>query len=143
MHQKQRIEVDITRAELRTIIRNLRGLTRSQTEQIIIECVAEDRRFDADDINTVLAGKRRALHAGGLLEYVQTPVDLSEIGGLRRLKRWLKQRQEAVTDQAVDFLQFTFTFNTKLCERECFQPGEGDLLITFDTNSICAIIYTG
>jgi len=103
MHQKQKIEVDITRAELRTIIRNLRGLTRSQAEQIIVECVAEDRRFDADDLNTVLAGKRRALHAGGLLEYVQTPVDLAEIGGLRRLKRWLKQRQGAVTEQAVDF----------------------------------------
>jgi SpoVK/Ycf46/Vps4 family AAA+-type ATPase len=103
MHHKSKIKVDITRGELRMIIRNLRGLTRRQAEQIIVECVAQDRRFDADDLNTVLAGKRRALHAGGLLEYVQTPVDLSAIGGLRRLKRWLKQRKDAVTDKAVDF----------------------------------------
>ncbi len=103
MHREQRIEVDISRKGLRTIIRNLRGLTRRQAEQIIIEAVIEDRRFDASDINTVLAGKRRALHAGGLLEYVEAPVDLSEIGGLRRLKNWLKQRRDAMSAEAARF----------------------------------------
>ena len=103
LNREQRIEVDITRKALHTIIRNLRGLTRRQAEQIIIESVVDDRRFDASDINTVLAGKRRALHSGGLLEYVEAPVDLSEIGGLRRLKSWLKQRRNAVTDDAAKF----------------------------------------
>lgn len=28
-----------------------------------------------------VAAKRQALHQGGLLEYVETPVDLGEIGG--------------------------------------------------------------
>jgi SpoVK/Ycf46/Vps4 family AAA+-type ATPase len=65
--------------------------------------VVDDRRFDADDINTVLAHKRRALHSGKLLEYVETPVDLEEIGGLRRLKGWLAQRRSALGDKAVEF----------------------------------------
>jgi len=103
MHHESRIEVDITRRGLKTVVRNLRGLTRRQAEQIIVDCVAEDRRFDAEDINTVLARKRQALEGSGLLEYIETPVDLGEIGGLRNLKRWLKQRRDAVTDAAVDY----------------------------------------
>ncbi|MCH7870294.1 MAG: AAA family ATPase, partial [Planctomycetes bacterium] len=93
----------ISRRTFQAIVRSLRGLTRRQAEQIIVDCVAEDRRFDAEDLNTVLASKRQALECGGLLEFIETPVDLSQIGGLRRLKRWLKQRQEAVTEAAADF----------------------------------------
>jgi AAA+ superfamily predicted ATPase len=102
-HREKKIEVEISRRSWRTIIRNLRGLTRRQAEQIIIDCVAEDRRFDERDINTVLARKRQAIHSGGLLQYVETPVDLDEIGGLRRLKAWLSQRQNALTRSAVEF----------------------------------------
>lgn len=103
LNRQDKIEVDISRSGLRTMIRNLRGLSRQQAEQIIVDCVAEDRRFDKDDINTVLAAKRQALHTGGLLEYVETPVDLEEIGGLRRLKTWLGQRQAAMSEKAAEF----------------------------------------
>jgi len=102
-HREEPIDVNLTHAEMRTIIRNLRGLTRRQAEQIITDVVAEDRRFDADDINKVLAAKRQMIHRGGLLQYVQTPADLSEIGGLKRLKNWLRQRQNALTDDAAAF----------------------------------------
>jgi len=102
-HRENPIEVDMTRADLRTIVRNLSGLSRRQAEQIIIDVVAEERRFNADDINKVLAGKRQMLHRGGLLQYVETPIDLSEIGGLVRLKAWLRQRQNALSDEAAAF----------------------------------------
>jgi len=60
-HRERPIEVNLTRGGWRTIIRNLHGLTRRQIESIIVDCVADDRRFDEDDINHVLAGKRRTL----------------------------------------------------------------------------------
>ena len=102
-HRQSKITVDMDRRGLRTILRNLRGLTRRQAEQIILDCVAEDRRFDSDDINTVMARKRQAIHRSGLLEYVEAPVDLEEIGGLSRLKTWLEQRRRGVTDEAKSF----------------------------------------
>ncbi|HOJ53184.1 MAG TPA: AAA family ATPase [Phycisphaerae bacterium] len=101
--RSSRIEVEITRRGLKTVVRNLRGLTRRQAEQIIIDVVSEDRRFDENDINHVLARKRQALHEGGLLEYIEAPVDLEEIGGLRRLKSWLQMRQNAMSDEAGSF----------------------------------------
>lgn len=97
------IEINISRRAWRTILRNLHGLSRRQIERIIIDCVVDDRRFDEEDINHVLAGKRRALAAGGLLEYIETPVSLDEIGGLRRLKTWLDQRRGALSDRAAEY----------------------------------------
>ncbi|MHC4488554.1 MAG: AAA family ATPase [Planctomycetota bacterium] len=102
-HRKTPIEVGITQKGLDTIVRNLRGLTRRQAERIIIDTVADDRRFDDNDINLVIASKRRMIQRGGLLEYIQIPLDLSEIGGMRRLKKWLSQRQDAFSSEATEF----------------------------------------
>ncbi len=103
LHSKKPIEIGITQRGLDTIIRNLRGLTRRQAERVIIDSVSDDRRFDDNDINTIISNKRRMIQRGGLLEYIQTPLDLSEIGGMRNLKRWLSERKDAFTSNAEAF----------------------------------------
>lgn len=102
-NQTRRIRVSMTRHGLDMVLRNLRGLTRRQARQVILDTVAEDQKFDEDDINRVLANKRRALGGSGLLEFIEAPVDIEQIGGMARLKQWLKQRQDAVTDEAEQF----------------------------------------
>ncbi len=97
------IKIDITRKELPIIIRNLKGLSRTQAYQVIIDAVAEDHRFHMGDINTILSRKRQMIQKGGLLEYVESPTNLDEIGGLKRLKHWLKQREEIFSENAADF----------------------------------------
>jgi SpoVK/Ycf46/Vps4 family AAA+-type ATPase len=69
----------------------------------IIEAITNDQKFDDHDINAVIASKRRMLQKAGLLEYVQTPLDLSEIGGMNNLKKWLNQRKDAFTTDAEKF----------------------------------------
>lgn len=102
-NEQKPIEIDISRRGLATIIRNLRGLTRRQADQVIRDLVTMDRRFDDEDINNALAAKRQAIAGDSLLEYVQAPVDLSQVGGLDRLKRWLATRQGALTPEAAAF----------------------------------------
>lgn len=97
------IEAKLSKRDLQTILRNLSGLTRRQAEQIIIDIVSEDRKLDADDINAILAHKRQRLHYDGVLEYVEAPVDLKEIGGLKSLKGWLEHRRNSLSDEAVEF----------------------------------------
>src|SRR5690606_35886497 len=91
-HREQGVEIDLTKPQLEMIIRNLRGLTRRQAEQVVREAICEDRRFDADDVAAMLSAKRRILSEGGLLDFVEAPADLSEIGGLNHLKNWLTRR---------------------------------------------------
>lgn len=103
LNREGRIDANISKAAYKATVRNLAGLTRRQVRRIIIETVAEDRKFDADDLNTVLARKRQIIHRGGLLEYVETLADMKQIGGMKRLKRWLEVRRHALTDEAAAF----------------------------------------
>ena len=103
VNDERRIQVSLNKRELDVVVRNLRGLTRRQARQVIIDSVAHDRRFDADDINHILSLKRQALGAVGLLDFVEAPTSLDEIGGLRRMKQWLCSRQDALSDEAGEF----------------------------------------
>ena len=102
-NESKPVTVDISRKGLQAIIRNLRGLSLRQAQQVIRELVADDRRFDDADVNHVVAAKRRALFNSGLLEFIETPAGLDEIGGLKHLKEWLKCRCGALTKEAQDF----------------------------------------
>ncbi|HWL93511.1 MAG TPA: AAA family ATPase [Phycisphaerae bacterium] len=102
-NEHERIQADIGRRAFHSILQNLRGLTRRQVSQIILETIAEDRRFDADDLHTVLARKRQIIQGRGLLEFVEAPQDLSEVGGLKNLKRWLEVRRHVFSDEAIKF----------------------------------------
>jgi AAA+ superfamily predicted ATPase len=103
LHRKKPIEIGITQKGLDTIIRNLRGLTRRQAVRIISDVVAADQQFNDDDINVVIANKRRIIQQGGLLEYIQTPLDLEEIGGMGNLKKWLNHRRDVFSSEAKAF----------------------------------------
>ncbi len=101
-NEQQRIECSVSRQDLRTIIRNLRGLTRRQARQVILDIICDDRRLDAGDVDRVLAEKRQAL-GDGLLEYVRSPVTLDELGGLVKLKAWLGRRAQCSGEEASAF----------------------------------------
>jgi ATP-dependent 26S proteasome regulatory subunit len=98
-----RIQVDLDRKGFDAILRNLRGLTARQARQVVLDSISEDQRFDISDVNKILAEKRKQFQSVGLLEYVEAPVDLSEIGGLFKLKEWLKQRENSLSDEATAF----------------------------------------
>jgi SpoVK/Ycf46/Vps4 family AAA+-type ATPase len=97
------IKINITKGDLSTIVRNLRGLSARQARQVVRDAVCDDLKLDANDLNTMLAQKRRLVQGEGLLQYVQAPVDMDQIGGLRRMKFWLEQRNCALGDDAIKF----------------------------------------
>jgi len=103
IHRKRPIDVGISRRGFDAIVRNLRGLTRRQAARIIRDTVMEDQSFKDDDINVILASKRRMIQRGGLLEYIQTPLSLDEIGGMQNLKKWLEERKDIAGAQAMAF----------------------------------------
>jgi hypothetical protein len=97
------LKIDISRRDFDIIIRNLRGLTRRQVRQVVLDAVTDDRRFDASDLHHILASKRQCVAGDGLLEYIETPASISEIGGMNNLKSWLARRQDALSDAASGF----------------------------------------
>lgn len=105
-HRVKPVVVNLTRTTLRSMVRNLRGLSRSQAERVVRDCLADDRRFDDKDLPRIVVLKRNAIAAafgGSVLEFIKTPDDLSGIGGMERLKRWLTQRRRSFEDRAEAF----------------------------------------
>lgn len=103
LHKQLGIEVEVSTGEYALILKNLRGLSRRQCTQIVRDVVADDRRFDADDLNHVLASKRRLIGQDGVLEFVESPASLDQIGGMGRLKAWLAERERAFHSTASEF----------------------------------------
>jgi hypothetical protein len=100
---EQKLRVDLSRRDLETLVRNLSGLPLRQAKQILLDVAVGDGTLDAADVNAVLAAKRRLLESAGALEYVESPVSLDEIGGMRKLKTWLNARREAMSAEAAGF----------------------------------------
>jgi len=103
LHVEHELDIKLTKSQFSVMVRNLLGLSRRQCEQIITDAVAIDRVIDESDIAEVVARKRQLLHQDGLLDYVQAPVSLDEVGGLVHLKAWLKKRANAFKDEAREF----------------------------------------
>jgi ATP-dependent 26S proteasome regulatory subunit len=103
LHRQSPIALEVTRSGMKAVCRNLRGLTRRQVEQVIVEAVADDRAFKASDLDTILARKRQLVASDGLLEFVQAPAAMDEIGGLSSLKEWLRRRERAMHEDAEAF----------------------------------------
>ncbi len=102
-NRQRPVAVEITRGQLAGVIANLRGLTRRQARQVILDVVSEDRKFDAADLPGILSAKRMLLQTAGLLEYVESPASMDHIGGLARLKGWLSAREKGFGRKAREF----------------------------------------
>lgn len=102
-HGQSAINVQLTREDFAAIVQNLSGLSRRQARQAVIETISDDRRIDASDIKRIIDFKRRALRSVGVLEPVETLITLDQVGGLENLKKWLKLRENAMSEEAIEF----------------------------------------
>jgi hypothetical protein len=58
---EQKVEARVSASALKTMVRNLRGLSRRQAGQIIVDVITEDRKFNDSDINRIVARKRPSM----------------------------------------------------------------------------------
>jgi ATP-dependent 26S proteasome regulatory subunit len=101
---RRQVHVNLSRQGLNTIVRNMQGLSRPQARRVILDAICDDCRLDENDVNAILVGKRKALSSAGMLQFVESPVSLDEVGGLNHLKDWVLRRRPALDDdRAVAF----------------------------------------
>ena len=97
----ERIAIDITAGQFASLVRNLRGLTRRQAEQVIRDAAVAHDRVDAATVDAVVATRHRLLDGHGLLEVIEIPVKLDQVAGVQRLKRWLHIRSAVMASHAL------------------------------------------
>ena len=70
------------------------GMTLHEAENAFARAIANDGVLDLADLEVVHEEKRQIIRKSGMVEYVDTDVDLSRVGGLENLKRWLARRND-------------------------------------------------
>jgi len=94
---------ELRNAEFEQLVLNLRGLTRSEAVQVIESVILDDSKLTSSDLQGVIEAKRRLLESSGALESMAIDFKISEVGGLRGLKKWLSERSGGFTDRAREF----------------------------------------
>lgn len=100
LHRESPVETVMAQDHLDAIVKNLRGLTRRHARQVIRDCVMHDRRLDIHDLAIVMLNKRKLVESVGVLEFIDAPASMDQVGGLANLKGWLKRRTAAFRPDA-------------------------------------------
>jgi AAA+ superfamily predicted ATPase len=93
-----RVEVDPKAYGL--LIRNLAGLTVRNTEQLARNAIYHDGAISKSDLPGVMQAKYELLNRGGILQFEYETAGFADLGGLRKLKSWLKLRKPAFLENA-------------------------------------------
>ena len=89
-----RVRIDQQALEL--LVRNLSGLSRSDTERLARNAIYDDGVLNEADIPEVNKAKYALLNDQGLLHFEYETAHFSDVGGLNNLKAWLEQRQRVL-----------------------------------------------
>jgi SpoVK/Ycf46/Vps4 family AAA+-type ATPase len=92
-HPGRRVQVDEKAHKL--LVQNLSGLSYNETERLARNAIYVDGAITKSDLPQVMQAKYELLNRGGALQFEYDTARFSDVGGLVRLKKWLKQRQPA------------------------------------------------
>lgn len=89
-------------AVIKQLVRNLRGLTENDARRLARGAIHNDGAITSADIPAVNRAKFELLDMGGVLSFEYDTTKFSHVGGLKRLREWLKLREHAVLSQQRD-----------------------------------------
>jgi SpoVK/Ycf46/Vps4 family AAA+-type ATPase len=94
---------EFKRSDLDLLVQHLRGLSRRQVAQCVAQVAAEGRELSPADLKKIAKVKRSMLQSAGVLEPVDAPTSMNDIGGLTKLKSWLDARTRSFEPAAREF----------------------------------------
>lgn len=98
--QAGRIIIDVTPEEKEKLINAAIGLTLQEAENAFARAMVDDGRLDISDLDIILEEKSQIIKKIGILEFIESDVDINDVGGLENLKKWLNKRDKSWLDSA-------------------------------------------
>lgn len=100
---QSRIRNALPAGQMPQLVRALGGLTGREARRILTQAILENARVDSGTLDLIRRAKSRLIRDQGVLEFMESPEDMSGVGGLARLKAWLNKRRGALTPEAARF----------------------------------------
>ena len=76
------------------------GLTLQEAENAFALSMVNDGKIDGKDLSVILAEKMQVIKKTGILEFINTDIKISDVGGLENLKNWLNKRNNSWSESA-------------------------------------------
>jgi len=89
----ERVQADQRALDL--LVENLGGLTTADTRRLARKAIFDDGALSQTDLPAIMQAKYELLNRSGVLSYEHDAARFADVGGLDRLKTWLKQRKPA------------------------------------------------
>ena len=80
-----------------------KGMTYGEIENAFAMAYTTNKEFNQSFVSTVFDEKITQLKKNGLLTYIPADISFDNVGGLSGLKRWLRSRKKAYTQEAENF----------------------------------------
>jgi len=88
-------KVRTDRKSLELLVENLAGLSTGDTERLARQVIFDDGALLATDLPAVMQAKYSLLNRNGVLAFEYDTAKFTDLGGMTRLKDWLRQRRPA------------------------------------------------
>ena len=76
------------------------GLTLQEAENAFALAMVNDGKIDEGDLGIILSEKMQVIKKTGILEFINTDIKVTDIGGLENLKSWLNKRNNSWSESA-------------------------------------------
>ncbi len=93
-------KVRTDRRSLELLVENLSGLSTGDTERLARKAVFDDGALLPSDLPAVMQAKYELLNRGGVLAFEYDTAQFADLGGMTKLKEWLRQRRPAFDGSA-------------------------------------------
>lgn len=77
---------------------SLKGMTSFEIDRMLDMAMSSNGSLSAEDTEMILQQKKAMVKKSGLLELIDTPASLKDIGGLDALKNYLQNKSKVITD---------------------------------------------
>ena len=86
-----------------TLTRACQGLSLERIRRVLSKIIATYKTIDENSIAVLLSEKKQIISQTEILEYSSVNEQITNLGGLKNLKDWLKKRKTAFTIQASNY----------------------------------------
>jgi len=97
-HENKKLKADKRAMEL--MIRNLQGLTTSDARRLIRNAIYHDGAITEEDLPALMKAKYELLGQEGVLSFEYETAKFADVGGFKKLVRWIEIRRTAFLDGA-------------------------------------------
>ncbi|MEX1205295.1 MAG: AAA family ATPase [Dongiaceae bacterium] len=89
---------------MRALVDASLGLTHMEVQSALASAVVDDRRLDWEDVEKITGQKRQIIRKSGILDFCDTAgLSIDHVGGMARLKDWLRTRRAAFSVEGRNF----------------------------------------